>query len=79
MKSHIGACVLYVLPIGPQKGEARPAILIKPTKIGEWSLHVFCEPDDSPDWTSGSFHVANVSHSPRGRLGTWRWPPAEGA
>ena len=75
MTAYPGANVLYVLPIGRRHGEYRPAILVRPSgSDGNWSLHVFCEPEDGPDWPSGSFHVDGVPHSPRKRPGTWHWP-----
>lgn len=74
MNPFIGANILYVLPSGPQAGEARMGLITRVMDNGNASIT--CLPDPAFDGVGYIFAAYNVPEDPTKQPGTWHWPTA---
>lgn len=69
-----GWSVRYVLDRGPNKGEARPAVVVSTKQDAVMNLTVFIDREQDGVHADTEFH-ANVAHDPSGKeAGSWHWP-----
>lgn len=69
----VGTFVHYLLPDGPNKGTARPALVVSESDMGNaLNLEVFADREqDGPAYEAGNVWRTLVSHKPEGKPGTW--------
>src|SRR5579859_1308502 len=71
----IGDHVLYVLPNGGNKGQDRPAIIVRVWNITGVNLQVFTDGhNDGEYYKTGMIWETSVPYSEEARPGTWHWP-----
>jgi hypothetical protein len=77
----IGRVVHYKLPAGPNRGEYRPALIVRvwgeATPDSAVQLQVFTDGhNDGPEYAAGIHWATSVKHDESGtEFGTWKWPP----
>jgi hypothetical protein len=70
----IGRNIRYVLPTGPQAGEARLGFITNVLDNGKVSIT--CLPDAANDRVGQIYSAMNVAFSDSREPGTWHWPTA---
>ncbi len=70
----IGRNIRYVLPTGPQAGEARLGFITNVLDNGKVSIT--CLPDAANDRVGQIYSAMNVAFSETREPGTWHWPTA---
>lgn len=77
-KISVGRIVTYVLPDGKNKGERRPAIVVRVWSETTVNLQVFTDGDGNPENNDGLPSVlwqTSRQHDEENRSpGTWHWP-----
>lgn len=71
----VGAIVHYVIPDGPQRGQHRPAIIVRLWNENRANLQVFTDSvNDGGRYESGLTWAPSTQYSEVPTPGTWHWP-----